>query len=102
MCHGTGGGLAELDDDGADGSCETCLSKWFGNTAATDFDSIDGARLKHSDALANEFEASDDLLVGAFPSVFLLGKACGGSSGDLSVEQQNHPLKQFMQVPAQN
>ena len=90
VCHGTGSGLEESDDNGADSSCKTCLSKWFGNTAATNFDSIDGARLKCSNAPANEFEASDELLVGAFPSVFLLGKAHGRSGGNLSVEQKNH------------
>ena len=44
----------------------------------------------------------NELLVGAFPSTFLLSKYYGRSCGSLSVAQGNHLLEQFIQIPSRN
>ena len=64
--------------------------------------SVDGVKMRCAATPANEFNSNDELLVGAFPSTFLLGKAYGRSSGNLSVAQRNHLLKKFTQVTARN
>ena len=82
------------DDDDDDGNNvrenEHLFQKWFGITADTDYNSEKGVRVRHTLNSANEFDANYELLVGAFPSTFLLGKAYGRSCGNLSVAQINH------------
>jgi hypothetical protein len=50
----------------------------------------------------SEFDGKDELLVGAFPHVFLLGNAYGRKVGSISFEQRNHLLKQFTMVPCRS
>ena len=50
----------------------------------------------------NEFEKNDFLLCGAFPSIFMLGKAYPGSNGPLTTSQKRHLLLQFTNAAATN
>ena len=50
----------------------------------------------------SELNANDELLVGAFPYIFMLGKAYSCATGGLSFEEHNHLLKQFTLVPAKD
>ena len=50
----------------------------------------------------NEFDNTDELLAGAFPCIFSLGKAYNRRVGSLSYEQRNHMLKQFTLNPSRD
>jgi hypothetical protein len=77
-------------------SLESILRDLFGTTKAK------GVPVSREEHPISEYDGKDELLVGAFPHVFLLGNAYNRQVGSISFEQRNHLLKQFTMVPCRS
>ena len=62
----------------------------------------EGVKVMRTNVPVSELNADDELLVGAFTYMFMLGKAYSHATGGLSFEERNHLLKQFTLVPGKD
>jgi hypothetical protein len=87
-----------VDDSTRAGRVEQIMADIFGLDESNDVT----VGVHRSANPVSELKKDDVVLTGAFPEVFLLGKAYGRPPGALSYEQRNHLLKQFTLIPARN
>jgi hypothetical protein len=87
----------QIDGQTENISLDSILQDLFGHQKANEAISV--SREEHP---ISEFDGKDELLVGAFPHVFLLGNAYKRQVGSISFEQRNHLLKQFTMVPCRS